>query len=93
MKITKDEGTDIIYNNHEEWKEIDGTRDIIDQSRWTTTHEAIFLHIPTNKTYSLWWDEGSTECQDSTEPFGGDEPDLVEVVEKEVLVKKWVPTK
>lgn len=62
---------------------------IVDQGRWTTTHEIVFEHEGTfwRTTYSV----GSTEFQDS-EPWEWDgEVECVEVERRKVEVDMWMP--
>ena len=89
MKLTKEEGQSIVWDEHEDWEKVNDDK-IIDQSRWSTVYEAVFKHKPSGKHYMLCWSQGSTETQDES-PFEYSDPDPVEVEEKEVTVKEWVP--
>jgi hypothetical protein len=90
MKLAPKKARLIIDHDDPNWKSVtDAT--IVDQRRWSTAYEQVFLYTPSNKYYLFGWSQGSTECQDE-QPFEYDtivEPQ--EVVEKEVLIKKWVP--
>jgi hypothetical protein len=88
MKLTRVEGADIVYNDHDDWERIEG--EVIDTSRWSIHYEGVFKHKPSGKHYSLCWSVGATETQDEG-PFDYDDPEPVEVVKKEVTVTKWVP--
>lgn len=85
MDLTRD----VVYRDHPDFEMVKGTQTIIDQTRWSTVEEAVFLHKPTGKYYELSWSHGSTESQDES-PFEYGDPEPVEVIEKEVLVKQWV---
>ena len=92
MKLTKQEGCDVLDGDHKDWKTVGGTKKMVDQSRWSIVSEAVFEHTPTKKFYSMFWSMGATEQQDEL-PFEYDEPVLTEVELKEVTVKKWVAVK
>jgi len=87
MKIPLKEATEIVYENHEDYKMIE--EKIVDQRRWVTTWFGVFKNKVTGKHYQVCYDRGSTESQDS-EPFYGEEIEFEEVELKEVLVKQWV---
>jgi len=90
IKLTGEQARFIVWGEDEDWKMVKGTKEIVDQGRWSTAYEAVFLHIPSGKYYLFGWSRGSTECQDE-KPYEYDkEVDIPEVVEKEVLVKQWV---
>lgn len=89
MKLTKEEGRDIVWGDHPDWDEQKG-REIVEQGRWNTVYSAIFKHKPTGKFYELCWSQGSTEMQEE-HPFEYSDPEPVEVEEREVTVKKWMP--
>lgn len=90
MKLTRDEAREVIYGDHEDFEAVKGTVKIIDQGRWSTASEGVFLHKPSGKHYLLNWSQGSTESQDES-PFEYSDPDPVEVESKEVTVIEWVP--
>jgi len=90
MKLTRNEGQEVIYGDHADFEAVKGTEQIIDQRRWSTTSEGVFLHKPSGKHYLLSWSRGSTESQDES-PFEYSDPDPIEVEPKEVTVTKWVP--
>ena len=88
MKITREQGRDLAFDNLNGWKR---TQDrLIDQRRWVTTHEGIFQHAESGRHYRLLYDIGSTECQDDYTPFEYDDPVLVEVELREVVRSEWV---
>ena len=62
---------------------------VIETSRWSIYHKIIFEHE--GKFYQTYYSVGATECQDETPWEDEDEVDCEEVVQKEVLVKQWVP--
>lgn len=88
MKILKEEAELIVGEDHEDWKLVE--EEIVDQRRWVTVFDGVFLHKPSGKHYSVEYEKGSTECQDDTEYFYGDEIDFQEVELKEVVTKAWV---
>jgi hypothetical protein len=63
--------------------------EMVDQRRWVTVFEGIFLHKPSGKHYSVSYERGSTESQES-EYFYEDEIDFQEVESKEIITKAWV---
>lgn len=87
MKILKKCALDIVRDRHEDWEMIE--EEIVDQRRWVTVYEGIFKHNPSGKFYSVDYEKGSTECQES-EYFYDDEIEFTEVEQKEVLTKVWV---
>lgn len=91
MIISKEEAEEVVFEDSKDWEILRNTKNIIYTSRWTKTYKAVTLHKPTNKYYHIEWTVGATEIQEGIEPFDTDEVELIEVVEKEVLVKQWVP--
>lgn len=91
MIISKEEAEEIVYEDSKDWEMLRKTKNIICTSRWTKTYEAVVLHKPTNKHYQIEWNVGATEIQEGIDAFDSNEVELIEVVEKEVLVKQWVP--
>jgi hypothetical protein len=77
-----------VQDDSDDWAEIGGTRQILDQGRWVTLHAAVFSHKPSGKHYELSWERPSTEQQDGSE---SDEIGCVEVELREVTKKKWMP--
>lgn len=93
MILTPEEARNVIWGDDENWGRVSGTKKIVEQGRWDTYFEEIFLHRPTNEHYCFEWSEGSTECQDS-EPFEYDnEVKPVKMIQKEVTELKWVVAK
>ena len=67
---------------------------IIDNERWTVTHEMIFQQISTGKFYRSYFRRGATEYQDEGPyEYDGDIITCKEVVKKEVMVEQWVEKK
>lgn len=87
MKILKEEAEQIVGEDHKDWKLVE--EEIVDQRRWVTVFDGVFLHKPSGKHYSVSYEKGSTECQDS-EYFYGKEIEFQEVEQKEVMKKVWV---
>jgi len=88
MKVSKEEARDIIYDDSEDWSLVQ--KETVGTTRWSTMYLGYFLHIPTNTTYKLEWQQGSTESQDER-PFDYTEPELVEVVQRPKTIMVWVP--
>lgn len=86
MKLSKEEGKSIVWEDHEDWETIEVN--IVDTTRWSIINEGVYKHIPTGKFYSIGWSEGATECQDEG-PFDYCEPEPIEVkpVELEAAIK------
>ena len=59
--------------------------------RWSIRYGVVFKNLETNKYYISYYSVGATKCQDE-EPyeFCLDKIDCKEVIQKEVVVKKWV---
>lgn len=90
MKLTVEEATDVVYNSHEDWSMVKGTKKTVDNSRWSIIKEAIFVYKPTGKFYEFNWACPATEMQEQ-DPFCEEFVEPVEVIEKEVMIKQWVP--
>ena len=88
MQLTSEEGRLVIGDDHDDWAKV--KEEIIDTRRWLVRRLGVFKHIPSGKFYQICWSEGATEQQDE-QPFEFGTPELTEVVEKETLVKTWVP--
>ena len=87
MILTKREGREVVYGDDEDWETV--VTEIIEHSRWTVMHEGVFKHKPTNKFYRLYWSVGATEQQDE-QAFEYDDPNPIEVIEKQVMKTEWV---
>lgn len=61
MQVTKQEAKDMIYNDHEDWSLLE--KEIVGTTRWSTQYIGYFRHNPTNTTYMLDWQQGSTESK------------------------------
>lgn len=81
----------IVWEEDEDWEKVQNTEEITSNSRWSIFRTAIFRHIPSSKFYSFDWSSGATECQDEKPYEYEKEVKVTEVVEKEVVVKQWVP--
>lgn len=77
MRLTPKEARSIIFDDNDEWEEIE--QNIVDTSRWSIHKEGIFLNKKENKHYLFEWSVGATECQDEL-PYEYDE----EVIPKEM---------
>jgi hypothetical protein len=62
---------------------------IIDNSRWSISHEIIFEHE--GKFYQTYYSVGATEQQDESPWEYEDEVECVEVQQVEKVVKVWEP--
>ena len=90
MELTIADATKVIHNGHNHWSEVKGTREIVDQGRWSTIFAAVFLYKPSGKHYSLSWARPSTEGQEEG-PFENDDPNPCEVELREVTKHEWLP--
>jgi hypothetical protein len=63
--------------------------EIFDTNRWSILHRCVFEMD--GKFWLTDYSEGATEMQDESPWEYEDEVECVEVEEKEVTVKKWVP--
>ena len=89
MKLTGEEARNIVWGEDEDWDEVEDH--VVDNSRWSIFHEGIFKHTLTGRHYEFFWSVGATESQDERPFEGEDEVKPVEVAQREVLVKQWVP--
>ena len=89
MELTREDGQLVIYGDHEDWEEVADTREIIDQSRWSTLETAVFHHKLSDKYYQMSWLHGSTESQEES-PFEYDDPEPIEVEKRIVEVEQWI---
>ena len=64
-------------------------KEIIDQSRWSTSRTKVVKQLSTGKHFRIYWDRGSTECQDGEEMFYDDPVELPEVHLVEKVVQVW----
>lgn len=79
------ESTHPLYADYEiKFKMVDDTYEIVEQGRWTTTSSAV-VEFPDGSFARVWWDEGSTEMQESEY-----NPDGEVVVPQQVTVTKYV---
>ena len=88
MEISKEEGREIIYEDHPEFLTVN--QKIVDESRWSNRYRGIFKHVPSNEYYILYWSRGKTEQQDE-QPFEYEEPELILAKKKETKIIKWIP--
>lgn len=86
MKLTREEARLVVGDDHDDWITVETK--IVDNSRWSITHEGIFQHGPTGKFYQMSYSVGATEQQDER-PFEYYDPEPVEVHQVEKLVKVW----
>lgn len=88
IKLTPEEARSIVWEDHDDWEMVQ--KDITGKNRWSIDYSGIFKNLPTNKYYMFEWSTGATEQQDEQAYEYDKEVEVVEVVEKEVMVKKWV---
>ena len=89
MKLTGEEARAVVWDETDDWEPV-SSKEIINTSRWSLGVGRVFKHIPTNKFYMFYWSEGATEQQEES-PFEYENfYSPQKVVEKEVVVKKWV---
>ena len=90
MKLTGKEARKVVWHETKDWKEVKGTQETIDNTRWSVIKQAVFEHLSTGKFYLFVWSQGATECQ-AENPYEYENEVIVnEVVEKEVTKKEWV---
>ena len=90
MKLTIEEATEVIYGEHPDWIGLSETREMEDGGRWSNIITQIFKHVPTGKHYQFNWEEGGTEMQEDTPPFGYGDPDICLVEYQKVTKMEWV---
>lgn len=89
MKLTKEEGREIVDCYHEDWEQVE--KSIANTSRWSIHYEAIHKHIPSGKFYSFEYSRGATESQEEYPYEYDDEVTPVEVHQVEKLMTVWEP--
>ena len=90
MKLTVEEATRIINDDHVLWK-AETSEEMVDHHRWSISMYRVFKHIPSGKYYGIAWMRGATE-QQWQEPFEGEtEVDVMEVKAVSKVVTDWVP--
>jgi len=77
MKLTGEEGRDLVWGDLDDWTEEPHTRRITGTGRWSYYMEAVFIS-PDGDYYLLRWTEGATENQEE-QPFEYEDPVLIEV--------------
>lgn len=64
----------------------------VDSRRWVSVHALIFRAPDDGKAYRVHYEQGLTEQQDGTDPWGyADTIEAVEVEPREVTVTRWEP--
>lgn len=81
--FSQDEVDEIMYDNPEGWKTVEGP-DITGQSRWHTQWTRVISNG--EKFFRIYWATGSTEYQDNLEDIM-----IVEVKPIQVTVTQYVP--
>ena len=82
MKLTKEEGRQLVYEDLKGWSK--EKSQIIGTNRWSIIYEGVFLHENSGKYYKTTWSTGATEQQEE-KPFEFDAPELTEVVPTSVV--------
>ena len=78
-----------MWDEHDDYSEVDGTRTEEKEGRWMLYCSAVFLQKSTGDHYQLCWGAGATEMQ-YTEPYEYEEETTALQVElKEKVVKVW----
>ncbi len=81
MKLTNEEGNDIIWGDHPDWKMVEDTHWKDDEIyKQMQGMYAIFEHKPSGKFYSLDWTHHHNDF--GCDPFEYSDPDPIEVVKK-----------
>ena len=90
MKLEAKEARNIVWDDHDDWDEVAGTRTEEKNGRWDLLCSAVFCHKTTGKNYMLYWSAGATEMQ-YQEPYEYEnDTAAIEVELKEKVVKAWV---
>ena len=92
ITLTRDEALDVIWGESDAWETVE-EREEGKAGRWTLAKSGIFRRKSDGCCFLLTWEVPATEAQEGGEgPFEYErEVVAVEVVETEVVVKKWVP--
>ena len=91
MKLSREDARLVIWDEHDDWLMIKDTKRMVDHRRWYVTYEAVFCYEPTSRHYRIQWPIPATESQEM-DAFEYDDPVLVPVEQKEVIVFAWVET-
>ena len=91
MKLSKEDAQSVIWDEHEDWAEVLGSREITETSRWSIHHTIVCKHKPTEKLYRFNYSVGATESQDECPFDNEDKVTPTKVVEKEVTIRVWEP--
>lgn len=90
--MTREEAADIIYGDNPDWKKVN--EDVEDIYKNFIHKTGIFLNIPSNKHYQLWWSTTNDGWGIDLDIMFDDEivvPSEVELVE--TVRKSWQPVK
>lgn len=90
MKLTGEEARNVVYDDHDDWKPVEGTEEQCGHNRWTVDYTGIFQHIPSGKFYCFCWDVGATEHQEQCAYENQTEVEAEEVVKKLIQTEQWV---
>ena len=86
MQIPNSEAQDILYGENPDWTEVD--REHVDSRRWCEVYEVFFRH--NDQHFQVCIEVGSTELQEDTPPFGGEDPvEFLEVHQVPKTVMVW----
>ena len=90
MKFKKEDLQEMVYGDSDKLESIEDN--IIESDRWSYLNEVIFKDVESGKHYKSNYRTGATENQDeSPYEYADNEEECIEVEQKEVLVKQWVP--
>lgn len=69
-------------------------REQVNTRRWVSVHQLVFRAPDDGRAYAVTYENGLTENQSDTPPFGWGETEVVatEMVAREVTVTRWEPT-
>ncbi len=78
--LTEDQLKEIVWEDDPDYESVTGET-IIDQSRWSTYFENVFLRLSDKTLWRFYWSRGSTESQDE----GPEGISYAQVYEKTVM--------
>ena len=89
LTLEKSEANNIVWDEHEDWEMVPGTKDAGEVYKRMQGFEAVFEHKPTGKFYTTCW--GVLHDDWGQDPFEYDEPDFYEVVrhEETIVTVTW----
>ena len=91
MKISVEEATKIVNEEHERFVYVPYSQEIVEKEKYSDVCLSVFNDTETGKFYQVRYEYPCYE-KFECEPFPGLETvKLTEVIEVEIVTKKWVP--